>query len=253
MSQYYKGKRTRNIYDPLQHEPFKLSRSRIDLFLSCPRCFYIDRRLGVDRPPGFPFAINSAVDSLLKNEFDTLRYAGETHPLIKKFGIDARPVAHDMLNEWRENFKGVQYHDAKTNFIITGAIDDLWIDSHGAYIVVDYKSTAKSEPVTELGDGGHYDAYRRQMEVYQWLLRKNGLTVSNTGYFVYCTGQPDNERFDAHVQFDMRVIPYTGNDAWVEDTLRNIKNTLDSDIIPNASNECDYCLYVHDRANAELT
>lgn len=251
MSQYYKGKRTRNIYDPLQAEPFKLSRSRIDLFLSCPRCFYIDRRLGVDRPPGFPFAINSAVDSLLKNEFDTLRDAGETHPLITEFGVDARPVRHELLEQWRENFQGVQYYDEGTNFIIMGAIDDLWIDSRGVYIVVDYKSTAKSEPVTELGNGGHYDAYRRQMEVYQWLLRKNGLIVSDTGYFVYCTGQPDNARFDAQVQFDMHLIPYTGNDAWVGETLHNIKKTLDSDMIPAVSSECDHCLYVHDRVIAE--
>jgi 2-isopropylmalate synthase len=31
------------------------------------------------------------------------------------------------------------------------------------------------------------DSYKRQMDVYQWLLRQNGLKVSNTGYFVYCT------------------------------------------------------------------
>lgn len=251
MSQYYNGKRSRNIYAPKQDAPFKLSRSRIDLFLNCPRCFYIDRRLGVDRPPGFPFAINSAVDNLLKNEFDILRHAGETHPLITQFGVDARPVAHDLLDQWRENFKGIQYLDEKNNFIVTGAIDDLWINSEGEYIVVDYKSTAKSEPVTQLGIGGHYDAYRRQMEVYQWLLRKNGLPVSGTGYFVYCTGQPDNVRFDAHVQFDMHLIPYVGNDMWVQGTLDAIKKTLDGDMIPDASVDCDFCLYVHDRASVE--
>jgi len=62
MSEYYKGKRTRNIYSPNDEKPFKLSRSKIDLFMECPRCFYIDRRLGLGRPPGFPFALNSAVD-----------------------------------------------------------------------------------------------------------------------------------------------------------------------------------------------
>lgn len=247
MSQYYKGKRTRNIYDPEKSKSFKLSRSKIDLFMECPRCFYIDRRLGVGRPPGYPFAINSAVDNLLKNEFDALRCEGRTHPLIEEFGIDARPVEHEMIDQWRENFKGVQYHDAKTNFIITGAIDDLWINSSSEYIVVDYKATAKAEPVTKLGNGGHHDSYRRQMEVYQWLLRKNALRVSDVGYFVYCTGQPDNERFDAHVDFDIHIIPYKGSDAWVESVLLEMKNTLDGDVIPDASHECDYCLYVSER------
>ena len=66
MSEYYNSKRTRNLFDPNSEKPFKLSRSKIDLFWECPRCFYFDRRLGVGRPPGFPFALNSAVDHLLK-------------------------------------------------------------------------------------------------------------------------------------------------------------------------------------------
>ncbi len=251
MSEYYRGKRSRNIYAPEQKTSFKISRSKIDLFLSCPRCFYVDRRLGVGRPPGFPFAINSAVDHLLKNEFDALRHVGKTHPLIEKFGVDARPVAHRMLDEWRENFKGIHYHDIKNNFIVTGAIDDLWVDSHGQYIVVDYKATAKSEPVTALELGGYHDGYRRQMEIYQWLLRKNGLTVSDTGYFVYCTGQPDNERFDAHVLFDMHLIPYTGNDQWVQGTIDQMKIVLDHNELPDASADCDYCLYINDRIHVE--
>lgn len=68
MSQYYRGKRTRNIYNPKDGQLFKLSRSRLEVFFDCPRCFYLDRRLGVDRPPGYPFAINIAVDSQLKKE-----------------------------------------------------------------------------------------------------------------------------------------------------------------------------------------
>ena len=81
--------------------------------------------------------------------------------------------------------------------------------------MVDYKATAKSEPVTELNDQWH-EGYKRQMEVYQWLLRHNGLEVSDTGYFVYCTGRPDEKAFDAKVSFDVHLIAYTGNDGWVE-------------------------------------
>ena len=129
MSQYYTPKRTRNIYNPNSQDTFKLSRSKIELFIDCSRCFYIDRRLGTGRPSGFPFALNSAVDTLLKKEFDIHRTKNSVHPLIKKYGVDAKPVAHEDLDIWRENFKGVQFHHKKTNFIITGAIDDLWINS----------------------------------------------------------------------------------------------------------------------------
>ena len=101
MSQYYNPQRTSRMYIPGAAEPFKLSRSKIDLFLNCPRCFYYDRRLGVGRPPGFPFALNSAVDHLLKLEFDIHRVAGTRHPLIEKYGVDAMPVAHKDLDKWR--------------------------------------------------------------------------------------------------------------------------------------------------------
>lgn len=73
MSKYYTPKRTKNLYNPKSKEPYKLSRSGIELFMACPRCFYIDKRLGTGRPPGFPFSLNSAVDNLLKKEFDALR------------------------------------------------------------------------------------------------------------------------------------------------------------------------------------
>ncbi len=221
---------------------WKLSRSKIDLFQECPRCFYLDNKLGLKRPPGYPFNLNSAVDSLLKNEFDTHRVKGEQHPLHKEYGLDLRPVEHEKLDVWRENFKGVEYVHPKTGLRVTGAIDDLWINREDEYVVVDYKATAKSEPVTELKDGWQ-DGYKRQMEVYQWLLRKNGLKVSDIGYFVYCTGRPDEKAFDAKIEFDVHLIPYTGSDDWVEGVLAKIKKKLDSDSVPKASKSCDYCTY----------
>ena len=134
MSQYYNPRRSRNLYDPSSDKPFKLSRSKLDLFIECPRCFYIDRRLGVGRPPGFPFNLNSAVDTLLKKEFDIHRRAGSQHPLLERYGVDAVPVDHEKLNEWRENFKGVTFHHRETNLIITGAIDDLWQDRDHRFV-----------------------------------------------------------------------------------------------------------------------
>ena len=222
---------------------WRLSRSKIDLFLNCRRCFYLDNKLGVKRPPGYPFSLNSAVDSLLKSEFDVLRVKGEQHPLQKEYGLDLIPVSHDQLDVWRENFKGVECVHEPTGFTVSGAIDDLWFSPKTKeYFVVDYKATAKSEPVTVL-DKDWQDGYKRQMEVYQWLLRQNGLKVSDTGYFVYCTGRPDAEAFDAKLEFDVHLIAYEGGDEWVEPTLVVIKKALRSKKIPKADGDCDYCRY----------
>ncbi|MCP5089601.1 MAG: hypothetical protein GY949_01620, partial [Gammaproteobacteria bacterium] len=97
MSKYYNPHRSRNLYAPGADKPFKISRSKIDLFVECPRCFYIDRRLGTGRPPGYPFNLNSAVDTLLKSEFDQHRVAGTAHPLQAAYGLDAIPAPHDDI------------------------------------------------------------------------------------------------------------------------------------------------------------
>jgi len=241
MSKYYNSQRVTGLYN--SDYPFKLSRSKIDLFLECPRCFYYDRKLGVGRPPGYPFSLNSAVDTLLKQEFDIYRANGTKHPLIEKYGIDALPIAHKDLDKWRHNFTGVQYLHKPTNLLIFGAIDDLWQNSAGEYIVVDYKATAKTEEITELDKDWHI-GYKRQMEIYQWLLRQNGYKVSNTGYFVYCNGIADAKAFDQKLEFRVNLIPYAGDASWVEETIINIHKCLNTNQIPEANPECDYCNYV---------
>lgn len=241
MSQYYNPGRSRNIFDPNSSKPFPISRSKIDLFLECPRCFYLDRRFGVGRPPGFPFNLNAAVDKLLKKEFDIHRTAQTQHPLMKTYGVDAVPFSHEQIDEWRENFKGVRYVHEPTNFIVTGAVDDVWKLPDGSIAVVDYKATSKNGEVSL--DADWQIGYKRQMETYQWLLRKSGFTVSNTGYFVYCNGVTDKEAFDGKLEFDIKIIPYTGSDNWIEDTLFAIRATLDVSAIPPSSKDCDYCRY----------
>ena len=62
----------RGVYKPEEERYYKISRSKIESYVSCKRCFYLDRKLKVAQPPGFPFNLNSAVDQLLKNEFDLL-------------------------------------------------------------------------------------------------------------------------------------------------------------------------------------
>lgn len=246
MSDYYNAQRTKNLYEPGSAIPFKLSRSKIDLSLECPRCFYLDRRLGVGRPPGFPFNLNSAVDALLKREFDSYRVSGSQHPLQEHYGIDCVPVAHAELESWRHNFTGVQYHHEATNFLVFGAIDDLWQNSMGEYVVVDYKATAKEGTIDAL-DAPWHIGYKRQMEVYQWLLRHKGYPVSDTGYFVYANGKADSAAFDARLEFEVTLIPYTGNDDWVEGALVDAKAVLDGDTMPPAAHACDFCAFYEAR------
>jgi hypothetical protein len=252
MSQYYNSQRTRNLFNPHSKTPFRLSRSKLELFINCPRCFYLDRRFGIGQPPGFPFNLNSAVDFLLKKEFDIHRAKETTHPLMKAYKIDAVPFQHEKMNEWRDNFKGVQYHHQPTNFIITGAVDDIWVNPKGELIVVDYKSTSKNGKIIELNNGWQI-SYKRQMEIYQWLLRKNGFQVSNIGYFVYCNGRTDKKAFDGRLEFEITIIGYEGDDSWIEEKLIAAHECLMSDKLPVSSKDCDFCAYRKAAGKVEKT
>ena len=233
--------RTRNLFDPRARTPFKISRSRLENFLRCPRCFYLDRRLGIDVPSIPAYTLNSAVDELLKKEFDTYREKAESHPLMKRYGVDAIPFSHPMMDEWREVFKGVQYHHEPTNFIVFGAIDDLWVNKNGEIFVVDYKSTSTLEPITL--ESQYRQAYKRQMEIYQWLLLKQNLNVSSIGYFVYCNADKGKEIFDARLEFHVEILSYQGNCQWVESVIADAHQCLMADELPSYGEECEYCSY----------
>ena len=242
MSNFYNPQRKTRFFEPLLKEVFRLSRTKIDLFLNCPKCFYLDCRLGVGRPPGYPFSLNSAVDSLLKKEFDIYRKKGTAHPLMKKYGIDAVPFNHEKMEEWRDSLrKGIQYLHKPTNFLVTGGVDDVWINSKKELIIVDYKATSKNGEINI--EAEWQIGYKRQMEIYQWLFRKNDFKVSKKGYFVYCNGDTSKEAFNEKLEFQVTVIPYEGDYSWVEETIINAHKCLLNNNLPLSSEDCDFCRY----------
>lgn len=238
-------------YKPGQATPYKISRSKIEDFIQCPRCFWLDARLRISKPSTPPFLINSAVDELLKREFDVYRAKGEQHPWQVEFNVNAKPFAHKDLDKWRHTFTGVQALYEPTNFLVFGGVDDVWVTPGDELVVVDYKATAKSKEITDLEESRWHDAYRRQMEIYQWLLRQNGFKVSDTGYFVYANGIAGKDGFFNKVEFRTNVFPYKGKDDWIEPTLLKIKDCLEGDI-PRESPACEYCAYAKERTKLTL-
>lgn len=234
----YKG-----TYKPENEAPYRVSRSKVEDFIRCPRCFVLDRKYGVGKPQGPAFTLNSAVDALYKKEFDAHRAAGTVHPVVAELGYNFVPFQHEMMDDWRSNFKGVSYLDKETNFHLFGAVDDIWIDDDGKLVVVDYKATAKAEPMTELTDAVYHWGYRRQLEFYQWLLRKNGFDVSDKGYWLYATARNTADSFDQQLVFDSRMIEHQGVTDWIDPVITEIKKALIAEDLPSAAEDCDFCSY----------
>lgn len=205
----------------------------------------MDLRLGIRRPDTPPFSLNNAVDALLKKEFDIHRKERTPHPLMEKYGLEAVPFEHKQMNEWRDALRGgVRYHDKETNLVFRGGIDDVWVDPDGNLIVVDYKATSKADPDAVISiDADWQIAYKRQIEVYQWLFKQNGFKVLPVGYFVYVNGRQDRKAFDGKLEFDVTLIPYEGNTDWIPGTLKEAKKCLLAETIPAPSDTCQYCAY----------
>ena len=231
------------VYNSEDDLPFDLSRSAVDLYIDCPRCFILHKKKAIPRPSGFPFTLNNAVDSQLKFEFDKYRKEQKSHPiyhakLANEFGIDCMPFQNENLERWRNNFRGIEYVHKSLNFKLKGAVDDIWIDKNTKeLIIVDYKATSTQQLAF---DKPYHDSYRRQLEFYQYLFRKNDFKVSDTAFILYANAIKKSE-FNETLNFEITLFSHNGNVDWVENVLMEIKNDLNSDIIPPASENCEYC------------
>lgn len=211
--------------------------------MECPRCFYLDNKLGTKRP-GFPsFNLNIAVDELFKKEFDVHREAGTPHPIMTKYKVEGVPFKHKDMDLWRDNFTGIATTHKSTGLVVSGAIDDVWVDKKDKLMVVDYKSTSKEGTINELGDSPWEIQYTRQLGVYRWLLEQNGFEVLPTGYLVYANADKNLDAFDDKLVFETTLVEAEATTDWIEDTLALIKETLESDKLPEIGERCEYCPY----------
>ncbi len=237
--------RKNNTYKYETGKTFKLSRSGIDSFIKCQRCFYLNK-VGNIKDIGMPgFSLNSAHDELMKKELDIYREKGEAHPYMESLERNLIPFQHEKMEDWRNNFKGVAYLHKKTNLIITGAIDDVWIDTDtNELVIIEYKSTSTQSEI-DLNDGTPWkEQYKRQIDIYQWLLKMNGFPVADDSVFLYSNGIKTSKKFNDVMKFKTYVLEYKGSTEWVEPKILEIKKVLDGKSIPNSSQNCETCSYV---------
>ena len=230
-------------YNP--DKTFKISRSKIELFFNCPTCFYKDAKIGLRKPPMPGWAINSAVDDLLKKEMDYCRSQDRPHGIFKENGLNIKPFIHEDIEKWQHTFTGIQYNDEKHNFLIYGGVDDIMIDEDDKLVVVDFKATAKKADILSSADV--YDngkSYKRQLEIYSWLLQKNNFDVSNTGYLMYYNGDASKPHLGKEMHFRRTLVPFELDTSWIDPMVDDIYNCLQKDEIPYGNDNCEECIYL---------
>jgi len=192
----------------------KLSPSSLNLFLECPLCFWLEKKKGIRRPPPFPYALNNAVDFLLKKEFDQYRFRGEPHPLMVVNGIKAKLFPNqELLNQWRNNRVGIRYYDSELDATLLGAVDDILEFPDGKLAPLDYKSTGSKVATI-------YDRFQIQMDVYTYLLEKNGFLTSRKGYLAFYVVNRENG-FEDRLPFRKEMHEIDTDPSYVKNLFKD--------------------------------
>ena len=249
--------RHRGKFKPEHEAPYELSRSRIENFVKCPACFYMQQVEGIQFPSIPGFNINEATDVLLKRDFDIYRESQEPHPYLQS--LDLRhliPFQHPEFEQWTQSLhfgaagRMNTVHE-ETHLKVGGGLDDVWLNMQSGQLhIVDYKSTSQKSAgkLIDLNDPWKA-SYKRQMDLYVWVMRRKGFDVSDIGYFLYC----DGDRFSdyqflgdecAVMKFKMQLIPYEVDISWIESTLRRIRECLHSIRRPPHSANCEYGVFL---------
>jgi len=217
----------------MNEKTIKLSPNSLNLYLECKRCFWLDKRKGIKRPQPFPYSLNLAVDKLLKEEFDEYRAKKQIHPLIIERNIPAKLFSNqELLNQWRSNFVGIRYYDEKIGATLFGAVDDILEFEGGRLAPLDYKSTGATIPSV-------YDRFQLQMDVYTFLLEKNGFLTPRKGYLAFYIVDKDNG-FRDRLPFQKELHEIETDPSYVYELFKEAVDVLKNPVAPPHSPECEF-------------
>ncbi|OGZ17318.1 MAG: hypothetical protein A2Z78_00705 [Candidatus Nealsonbacteria bacterium RBG_13_36_15] len=223
-------------------KPIQLSPSSLNLYLECPRCFWLEKRYGIKRPPPYPYALNMAVDTLLKKEFDSYRAKGKPHPLITENNIQAKLFSDQQkLNQWRSNFEGIRYYDTGLGATLFGAVDDILEFPNNKLAPLDYKSTGSKVPKV-------YDRFQLQMDVYTFLLEKNGFLTPKKGYLAFYIVDKENG-FEDRLPFRKELHEIDTDSSYVQGIFEEAVTLLRNKKLPSSHQDCQFCRWLKQASN----
>ncbi|MBU1005390.1 MAG: PD-(D/E)XK nuclease family protein [Nanoarchaeota archaeon] len=214
--------------------PYKFSPSSLSLLKDCPRCFWLRFNKGIKRPEGIFPSLPSGMDKVLKEHFDRFMEKGELPPVLKDYDDNCKLFDDkELLKIWRSNFKGIQWKDEGDN-LLRGAVDNILVKGK-KLIVLDYKT--RGFPLKD----DTADHYQNQLDIYNFLLRKNNYETEDYSYLLFYHPKNVNENGDVIFNTDLVKMKIDVKNA--EKILKNALTTLKGEM-PEPSKECNYCRWV---------
>ena len=219
-------------------KPLKLSPSSLNLFKDCTLCFWMQFNKGIKHPSTIFPSLPSGMDRILKNHFDSYRERKLLPPELKQLDGDTHLFEKmDLLTAWRNNLKGIKYIDEEVGATLRGAIDEMLINGK-KLIVLDFKT--RGFPLKE----DTHDYYQDQLDIYSYLLEKNGFETEDYAYLLFF--HPECVNGDGSVKFISNLVKMKTNPSNAEKLFRDAVECLQGEM-PSASDDCGHCGYVKER------
>ncbi len=210
--------------------PYKFSPSSLSLLKECPRCFWLRFNKNIKRPEGIFPSLPSGMDRILKIHFDSFMEKGKLPPELKELK-DVKLFSNKaLLERWRNNLGGIQWEDKEGN-LFKGAIDNL-LKKGEKLIVLDYKT--RGYPLKE----DTHEHYQDQLDIYNFLLRKNNYETEDYAYLLFY--HPDKVNEKGNVIFNTDLIKMKINTKNAEKIFKEALKVLKGEM-PAPSKDCEYC------------
>jgi len=218
----------------MQKPLFKLSPSTLNLFLECPRCFYKQIKLNQKRPDTIFPSLPSGMDKILKIHFDKHMEKDILPSELKELNNYKLFKDKELLTTWRSVFKGLQFLDKESNILLRGSVDNILVKGK-KLVVLDYKT--RGFPLKE----DTHEHYINQMDLYNFLLRKNGYETEDYTYLLFYYPNCVNDNGD--VVFDTKLVKIATSAKRGEKVFNDAVKVLLKDEIPEANESCEFCRY----------
>lgn len=214
-----------------------LSKSTLQQFQRCPRCFWLSKVKKIDQPRGIFPSIVKGLDKMMKRHVESCVATARDCKWLS--GIEGAAPFPDrtrlaVFRNWR-TFKRTVTVDGD-EITLWGELDDLLsFPSDGTVAPWDFKSNGEAR------DDSYFEKYNQlDADVYDFILQGHGLKTSGYAYF---TSMWPSESYDDAVHFQHRTIRIKSNPnnalALAGQALACLAGSL-----PASGYDCEFCKYV---------
>lgn len=216
-----------------------LSKSALEVFQSCPKCFWMDKMAKVGRPRGPMPSVVNAIDAQMKILVEDCVRIGVEVPYLRgttQVPYPDRPKVQ-TFRSWRTFQALVETGDRTIK--AWGELDDLLIGSDGKVWPWDYKSKG-TEPTQE-----YCEKYNQlQGDMYHLLLEGQGLTASGQARFTYIWPEFDK----GMIVFRHKNIEMETDAGRATKVLSAAAECLEGECPKEGEMDCDYCSFIKKRS-----